>query len=386
MRSLTSPPEPVLPHIHKSPFEPHALLRNSHLMTFVGGLPRLGFQSFERRAEDLLLPMQDGSRLLLRCNWQRADSGSLRPSSQAGDNQPARHAGSRAPVMLLVHGLTGDARAGYMLATAAKAFEAGFSTLRLNLRNCGGTEALSKSVYHSGLWGDLIETLAALANAGHGPVTVVGFSLGGNLTLRMLGELGPDVPDNLSGVVAVSPPIDLSASADALDRSKSNSLYRRLFLSGLAQMVRERHRLNPSEVDLQGLAELRNLRDFDDRFTAPLSGHGNATRYYETCSALKSLGEISVPTLVIQARDDLLVPFQSFQGSVWNDNPNLTLLAPEAGGHLAFIGGRPEGGKGPHLRDRRWAEHRAVEFACMLEALHGRPPERPSLKAAETLD
>lgn len=235
--------------------------------------------------------------------------------------------------IVLLHGLEGSAEAGYFASFAQEALVRGYGVHRLNMRTCGGTEDLCETMYHSGLTGDTKFILEQLKQ----PIFLVGFSLGGNVALKLAGELGQN--DLLAGVCAVSTPIDLAACVRAIDKP-SNILYSRRFLKRLRERVRRMNMRVPQAYSLLGLDDVRTIWEFDDRFTAPLFGFGTAANYYATQSATNYLDSIRVPTLVISAKDDPLVPFEIYRHRAFQNNPALTLLATNHGGHLGFLARR----------------------------------------------
>ncbi len=236
--------------------------------------------------------------------------------------------------VVLVHGLEGSSDSGYMKSTAQAALEAGFAAHRFNLRSCGGTESFSTTGYHSGLTSDLLSFLRQLRRERPGPTYLVGFSLGGNVVLKLAGELAEDGARLLSGVCAVSTPIDLTACVNRLER-RGNFVYHLRFVRRLKRRIR---RLAPG---ITGLETVRTVREFDDRITAPAFGFRDATEYYTTQSCWQFLDRIRIPTLLIQAKDDPVIPFGVFERPELFRNPNLRLLATEYGGHVGFISRRP---------------------------------------------
>jgi len=241
--------------------------------------------------------------------------------------------------ILFVHGLEGSADAGYIQSFAQGALEANFRVHRMNLRSCGGTEELCETMYHSGLTSDTLEISKCIGLRNGKPLFLVGFSLGGNVVLKLAGELGQT--DLLSGVCAISTPIDLAACVRMLDRPL-NLLYARRFLERLRARVRRKSKLAPHLYSEAGLNDVTTIWEFDDRFTAPLFGFGTAANYYATQSAVRYLDTIRTPSLVITAKDDPLVPFQVYSHSAFRTNPALTLIATESGGHLGFLSrGKP---------------------------------------------
>lgn len=233
--------------------------------------------------------------------------------------------------LVLLHGLEGSAESGYMRSLTHAAFNAGFSTLRCNMRACGGTEDDSCTMYHAGLTADTKELLKTL----DGPVFLVGFSLGANVVLKLAGELGEGGTDWLAGVCSVSPPADLTASIGAIEKP-TNLVYHRRFLTSLRERVVRRNRLDPVAFSLDGLQGMRSIRDFDDRYVAPFFGFGTASNYYATQSAIRFVQNIAVPTLVIYAEDDTLIPSSIFAREEWN-NPWIQRVGTRHGGHLGYI-------------------------------------------------
>jgi uncharacterized protein len=239
---------------------------------------------------------------------------------------------------VLVHGLEGSSDGGYMRSMAWTALQAGYAVHRVNIRGCGGTEGWCRTLYHAGLTSDLRAYLSGLRGAE--PVTLVGYSLGGNVSLKLAGELGAEGPEWLHSVVSVSTPIDLARCVDALGR-RGNFLYQQRFVNRMRERLAERRRLQPDVFDpifaRTDVNAIRTIFDFDDRITAPHFGFGDAPNYYRTQSAQNFLPHIQVPTLVLTAQDDPLVPFAVYSHPAIAANPHLTLLAPRHGGHVAFI-------------------------------------------------
>ncbi len=246
-----------------------------------------------------------------------------------------------APVaqLILVHGLEGSSAAGYARSLAHAALLAGCSAHRFNMRSCGGTEHLSgRTLYHSGQTSDLLAVIRRLRSRdrSQAPIFLAGFSLGGNVVLKLAGELGAAAQDLIAGIMAVSTPIDLAACVRAIDRP-SNFIYARRFVARLKERVRAKERLTPGTFDLSGLDVVRNIYQFDDRFTAQAFGFGSADNYYATQSANQFLDRIRVPALLVQAKDDPMIPFSVYDHPAFACNPHLKLVAPDHGGHLGFI-------------------------------------------------
>lgn len=268
------------------------------------------------------------------------------------------HADRRAhPTLLLVHGLEGSSESIYMLGTALKAHRAGFNVLRLNFRTCGNTLHLSETLYNSGMSPDLRALIAELIERDKlDDIFLGGFSLGGNMSLKLAGEYGADHPRALKGVCAVSPSVELAASAASIAR-RSNLIYQRKFIRSLKRRMREAARLYPERYDAKGLALVRTLREFDELYTAPHGGFRDADDYYARSSSLPLLSRIHIPTLIIHAEDDPFIPFDSLRHPSVAANPSIILLAPAHGGHVGFVGDGKNSGE-----DRFWAENRLIEF------------------------
>ena len=263
--------------------------------------------------------------------------------------KPREHA-----TIVILHGLEGSSDSGYMLGIAEKAWVAGFNVVRLNQRNCGGTESLTQTLYHSGLSGDIRSVIRELIDYDSLPeIFAVGFSMGGNLVLKMAGETGTSLAE-LRAVVAVAPALDLASCANALNEPR-NFVYERRFVTGLKRRMRLKIKLFPQLFPVDGMSDIRSVREFDELITARFCGFAGADDYYARSSASRVLSEIRLPTLIITSRDDPFVPFASFTQSAIRENPYIQLLVTARGGHCAFISNEPGDA-------RFWAEARTVEF------------------------
>ncbi|MCI0418082.1 MAG: alpha/beta fold hydrolase, partial [Acidobacteria bacterium] len=251
--------------------------------------------------------------------------------------------------LLVVHGLEGSSHSPYVLRMASRALEAGYHVVRLNIRNCGGTEHLGPTLYHSGLTTDLRAVVEQLSSA---PLFVVGFSMGGNMALKLAGEWGSEHPPHVKAVCAVSPPIDLAECALRI-AERRNRVYEARFLRQLRQTLTRKKALMPMPYTLEPFAAIRTLIDFDNAYTAPAFGYRDAFDYYAHASSNRCLQSIRLPSLVVHAQDDPFIPFRIFDHPAFRENPNLLLLAPRFGGHVAFLSRR---------RPRFWAEEQALRF------------------------
>lgn len=300
--------------------------------------------------EERLFEVEPDSRVLARCRWQ-----------------PDR---TQHPTLVIWHGLEGSAASAYMLSTAAKAFLRGFNVVRVNIRNCGGTEHLTPMLYHGGLTHDLRVVVDELVNQDRLPqIVLAGFSLGGNLTLKLTGELGDDAPEQLKAVVAISPSVDLQASSDLL-KNPRNLVYHRNFLYYLKRRIMLKQRLYPELYDSSALSRISTLVEFDNQYVAPAFGFADARDYYAKASALPYLSRIRVPTLIIHAQDDPFIPYTPLEKALnprpqsdassdvlTTSNEDILLVAPPRGGHVAFVS------EDSLDEDRFWAENRLIDFS-----------------------
>ena len=351
--SSHAPPEDLDPRlgdvanlISGRPFEPHPLIRGGHAQTVAGwAWPRPWRLKALRRArtmdEERLFEVEPGVRLLARCRWREDRASS--------------------PTLVLVHGLGGSNASAYVMGTAEVAYEAGMNVVRLNQRNCGRTEHLTPTLYHSGLSGDLRGVVAELLERDRLPaVLVAGFSMGGNLALKMAGELGSEEWQGLLGVCAISPPVDLSETARHLEHP-SNRLYQWRFVGGLKRMMVRKQELYPRLYELQNLERIHTVRHFDELYTAPHGGFSGAEDYYARSSALPLVPKIRLPTLILHARDDPLVPAAPFLRPEASENPNVLVVTPDHGGHVGFVSGEGKAG-------RFWAEAIVAKFCHSLSS------------------
>ena len=314
--------------MHKMDFKPLPFLRGAHRQTLAGWLS----------ARETVLSGTTVERIHL----GEGDETTIHYHSP----ETAR---STSPTLILVHGLEGDCNRPYMIRIARKAGQMGFRTARMNMRWCGDAEGLSSRFYNSTHSGDVRTVCEWLRTKNpESPLWVAGFSLGGNLTLKMAAEGGVE---GLAGVVAVSPPIDLHLSARAVAR-KVNKAYHHYFVNSLVERAKKFLRKCGQSMTIP-LSKKMTIMDFDQLFTVPLGGFSSLIDYYNQGSPKPLLHLIGCPALIIAAQDDPLVPFESFEGV----NGAVRLLAPRHGGHLGFVGHRKEGDP-----DWRWAENRALEF------------------------
>ena len=266
---------------------------------------------------------------------------------------------ARGPVAILLHGLTGDASAGYMRGLAAALTARGLGVLRLNARNCGGTEHLTDTLYHAGLSVDVKPVARALAADGHRRIGLAGFSMGGNVALKALGEWGPETPREVCAVAAVSPPVDLAAASRSIERGLLNAVYQQSFLRGLRGLAKRKAASHPGLVDPRAAASARTLRAFDDAVVAPAFGCEGADDYYAKASADPWLDRIQVPALVLQAEDDSIVPAHTIRDWVTAHPGRIDLVLSRTRGHVGFVQSRAAARASGGFF---WAERRVAEF------------------------
>lgn len=324
------------------PFTPHPKFTSGHAQTLVGYYWPRGFLKRAHLGDEArIFEVEPDVRLLAHCRWQQ---------------DRLRH-----PALVLVHGLEGSDTSVYMLGTAEKAFGAGFNVVRLNLRTCGNTEHMTPTLYNSALSGDLRAVLRELIEKdGFSSVYLAGFSMGGNMCLLLAGEDARNVPEQLKGVCAVSPTIDLNSCAEAIER-RANWLYKQSFIRSMRKRVLRKRKFFPELYDTEALSRVRTLRDFDQHYTIVHGGYSSVEEYYERASSLPLLSKIRTPALMIHAQDDPFVPFYPFRHPSIAENPYLIFLAPEHGGHVGFVGADTEG------EDRFWVENRVVEFCRLVQ-------------------
>lgn len=317
---------------HRSHFKPRRWVRHGDLQTLVGNFlkrdPHLPL------SEAVYIQTEPETQILCHCNWQ--------PSSDA-------------PLAILLHGLEGSSASQYMRGNASKLWAAGWSVIRMNMRNCGGTEHLTPTLYHSGLSIDVLEVMRwAIRTHGAQRISLIGYSMGGNIVLKLAGELGSSMPE-LQSVVGVSPAVDLGPSADRLHRGR-NRVYEWKFLRGLLARYQRKCELFPQIYDPSRANNVRSIRDFDDRVMTPYCGFTGADDYYHRAAAARVLDRIAVPALILHAADDPFIRITSETRAAMAANPNITFLETAHGGHCAFLADPVES------YDGYWAEHTALAF------------------------
>jgi uncharacterized protein len=316
-----------------SDFVPRRWLGGGHRQTLAGNfLPR---ENRLPAPEDRLFSVEPEVQVLCHCHWQ-ADRSSC-------------------TTLIIVHGLEGSSESKYVVGTGNKAWAAGMNVVRMNMRNCGGTEQLTPTLYNSSMSADVGAVVTAFIDEDRLPsIALAGFSMGGNLVLKLAGEWGTEAPAAALAVTAVSPAIDLGISADTLHEWQ-NRIYEYKFLYGLRSRMSRKAEIYPDRYSPYPLFSIRTLRDFDDQITARYGGFTGADDYYYRAASARVIDRIAVPTLIINSLDDPFIRLSPETRATILANRHVRFVETEHGGHCAFIA-EQDG------FDGRWAERKLVEF------------------------
>jgi predicted alpha/beta-fold hydrolase len=318
-------------------FIPRRGLRGGHVQTLASHF--VGRRTLLPAPEERLVEVEPGIQVLCHCNWQEKRQEKL--------------------TLIVIHGLEGSSESGYALGIAAKGLAAGMNVVRMNQRNCGGTDGLSPTLYHSGRSNDLAAVARHLIERdGIKRFALVGYSMGGNLVLKLAGEWSNQAPSEFRAVAAVCPAMDLAASADAL-HLPSNRLYELYFLWKLRGRLRQKAQLFPGVFDTGRLHGVGSLRDFDDKVTAHYCGFAGADDYYALSSAANVVDRIAKPALILHAANDPFIRILPETRKKVLSNAHIHFVETADGGHCSFIGE-------PNAYDGYWAEQRVVEFLRTL--------------------
>lgn len=318
-----------MPIIAESAYRPPAMLGNRHLQTICPTLFRQ-VRGVRYRRERIFTPDHD----FIDLDW-----------SGVGADRLA----------ILLHGLEGDASRHYMLGMVRAFNRRRWDALAFNFRGCSGEPNRLPRSYHSGATEDL-ETVVrhVLSQNRYRRIALVGFSLGGNLTLRYLGEKGREISPFITRAAAISVPCDLASSSRRL-AEPANAVYMKRFLRLFRAKIRAKMVFMPDKINDADFETIRNFKDFDDRYTAPLHGFRNAEDYWARCSAAPLLPAVAVPTLILNAQDDPFLPRECYPVAAARSNPRLFLEMPAAGGHVGFIRFNHD--------EEFWHETRVADFA-----------------------
>ncbi len=317
-----------MPLIPESTYRPPCLLSNGHLQTLYPPLFRRLDSSFYRR-ERIGTPDDD----FLDLDWARRGSGRI---------------------AILSHGLEGDSRRSYMVGMARMLNRRGWDALAWNYRSCSGEINRRLRMYHNGSIDDLDTVVRHVLGTGrYERAALIGFSLGGNLTLVYLGSMGRSPDRRITNAVTFSVPCDLHAGARELARFR-NRVYMNQFLRSLREKIRQKAAAMPGLISDAGFDRIRNFKDFDDRYTAPLHGFANAEDYWTRCSSAAFIPVISVPTLIVNARNDPFLSDGCYPVDAAAGSDFVFLEMPRSGGHVGFV----QFDRNGHY----WSERRAMEF------------------------
>jgi predicted alpha/beta-fold hydrolase len=314
-------------------FVARRLFFGGHAQTIAGNFMRR--RNLLPAPEERFFEVEPGMQILCHCHWQAERASSV--------------------TLILVHGLEGSIESGYMIGTGSKAWLEGMNVVRMNMRNCGDTEHLGPTLYNSSMSADVgVVVRKLIVDEGLRTIALVGYSMGGNLVLKLLGEWGAEAPPQVKAGIGVSPAMDLAASADAL-HDLANRIYEIRFLQSLCRRVRRKAQLYPGHYDVKYLRGLRSIRDFDDQITARYCGFAGAQDYYTRAASANVIDRIVVPTLVLYAEDDPFIRILPKTRQKLLNNPNITFVETASGGHCAFLAE-------PNGYDGRWAERQTIRF------------------------
>lgn len=337
-QSCSLSPVPSMDVSSEYNFTPRRGLRHAHLQTIAGNfLPRTNLLPAGERRRFVVDEHRSGANVQVECicHWQANRT--------------------QAMAVIIVHGLEGSVESQYVIGTGSKAWTAGMNVIRMNMRNCGNTETLTPTLYHSGLSADVAAVAKALIEEeGLKRISIVGFSMGGNLALKLAGEWDGHAPSPVKAFATISPAMDLAASADAL-HSWSNWLYEQRFLRGLRKRYQRKAMLFPDVYHLAHLRRFASIREFDHEITARYEGFTGAEDYYTRAAAARVLEQIRIPTLVLHAKDDPFIRILPETRVKLAANPAIRFIETPHGGHCAFLAP-------PNGYDGRWAEKVLVDF------------------------
>jgi predicted alpha/beta-fold hydrolase len=339
-------------------FVPRRFLRNGHLQTLAGNFMPRNLTLPE--PESLLVEVEGPvagygpTQVLCHCHWQ-----------------PEEVRRERLTVVL-IHGLEGSSNSQYVVGNTARALAAGCNVVRMNMRSCGGADHLSPTIYHSGRSGDVARVVERILDE-HAleAVALVGYSMGGNMALKLLGEYGSAPPPQLKAVVGISPLMDLTPSSAAL-HEPANRIYEWHFVRRLRDRLRYKSQLFPRLYPSELAGQLRTMRDFDNHVVARYGGFRDADDYYVSVASSQYASDFHVPTLILHALDDPFIRMLPGTRTALIANPYVTFVETQHGGHCAFLSPAERGPKTSHTpssADGYWAEHLLLRY--LLEQSRG---------------
>lgn len=306
------------------PFDPFPFMEDPHKQTIISSM--FSFLT-DPESERKLVTLPDGDKIALEITtpkgWKETDLS-----------------------VFFVHGLCGSHKSPNLVRMAKKLEPLGIRTIRFNMRGCGSGKGLAKKIYHSGRSEDVFECLKALKKEHpESPLILIGFSLGGNISLKLAGELGSVGPHFLKGVIAVSPPVELRSSVHMLGQPE-NAIYEKYFYKTLRAEVLYRHK----KFHLPPVHLPKNLKlyEFDQLYTAPMNGFASADDYYNKCSAAHVVGDIAVPCKILLAEDDPIISPSSLDA--YDLPSHVAIYKTKKGGHMGYLG-KPDGKNGFYWLD-----------------------------------
>ena len=320
-----------MPLINHADYQPPYWLFNGHLQTIIPSQFRK-VDNLVYQRERLKTPDKD----FLLLDW----------AGEASDK-----------LAIISHGLEGDSQRAYIKGIARAFVKKGYQVLAWNYRGCGGEMNDTLRFYHSGATDDLAYIIShALQRGSYSKVVLVGFSLGGNLTLKYLGENGKHLPEPIKKGITFSVPLDLHSSSLKIGEA-TNFIYSQRFLRNLKKKIEQKVLQMPDSLSMEYFGKIKSLKDFDNFYTAPLHGFKDAVDYYSQCSSLYFLDKIKIPTLIVNARNDPFLSPQCYPEKMLENHPHVYLQVPDEGGHVGFMQ------KGVGRDEDYWSDIKAVEFA-----------------------
>lgn len=325
------------------PFQPHLVLPNAYFQT-IGAIdfPRFRESNLIARTKREIIPVSENAQIAVDFSLQE---------------NPEKH-----PTVVVIHGINGSSESRFSLGIGHKAFRHCFNIARINLRGAGGTEKLSQTLYHAGQSEDILAVLKHVRAKGlNGNIYLAGFSFGGNICLKLAGELGENAKGIIAGVAVIS------SLADPVNNGQSylskNEFFSQNVLRGLKNAVRKMAKIYPDIWDTSKLDEIDSVYKWDSVYMVNPGGFESAEDYYEKVSALPHVPKTAVPTLAIHSEDDPLLSSKTLRSKEFTENPHVVTLITQNGGHGGFIAARKLMGE----LDRHWAENRAIEFFRLIE-------------------
>ncbi|NBB22725.1 alpha/beta fold hydrolase [Runella sp. CRIBMP] len=256
-------------------------------------------------------------------------------------------------LVVLTHGLEGDSGRHYIKGTAKLFSQNGWDVLAWNCRSCSGEMNKAFRLYNHGEIGDISELINhALRTKHYEKIVLVGYSMGGNISLKYVGAKGKELPDVVRGAAAFSAPTNLKTSAELLDLPK-NRFYRDRFMRKLTKKISAKSELYPGKLDMSRLKNVKVWKDFDDFFSAPVNGYRDADDFYEQASAVNFIKEVCIPILICNAQNDPILNADCAPKALAEKHPFIFVETPKTGGHVGFLVKNDE---------FTWAERRALDF------------------------